>query len=57
MEYRKKRNAPQDLALEYYKDLLNNVVKKFWPNATNEKIITRYSKAITANKRCLKTLI
>ena len=45
---------PQDLALEHYNNLLKNVVKKLGPNATNEKVITRYCKAITVNKTLLE---
>ena len=47
-------NIPQDLALEHYNNLLRNVVKKLGPNATNEKVITRYCKAITVNKTLLE---
>eukprot|EP00794_Sanderia_malayensis_P008377 gene8377-9276_t len=47
-------NVPQDLALEHYNNLLKSVIKNLGPNSTNTKVIDRYCKALTVNKKFLE---
>eukprot|EP00794_Sanderia_malayensis_P012570 gene12570-13857_t len=47
-------NIPLDLALEHYNNLLKNVVRKLGPNSTNPKVIDRFCKALSVNKKLLE---
>lgn len=46
-------NIPLDLALEHYNRVLKEVIKKMGPNATNEKAVNRFCKAIPINKQIM----
>jgi hypothetical protein len=46
-------NIPLDLALEHYNRVLKEVIKKMGPNASNEKAVNRFCKAIPTNKQLM----
>lgn len=46
-------NIPLDLALEHYNRVLKEVIKKMGPNASNEKAVNRFCKAIGVTKQLM----
>ena len=46
-------NIPLDLALEHYNRVLKEVIKKMGANASNEKAVNRFFKAIPTNKELM----
>lgn len=46
-------NIPLDLALEHYNRVLKQVIKHMGPNASNEKAVNRFSKAIGVTKQLM----
>ena len=46
-------NIPLDLALEHYYRVLKEVIKRMGPNASNEKAVNRFCKAIPTNKELM----
>ena len=46
-------NIPLDLALEHYNRVLKQIIKNMGPNASNEKAVNRFAKAIGVTKQLM----